>query len=85
MEEYFKLMKLYFHAYLGIGDHFIYNGLIRKLSEVYEEVILPIRKISRPTIERLYEGNQRVTILDVLGNHENKEQSLIHERQGWYT
>ena len=61
----------------------MYNGLIRKLSEVCEEIILPTQRLSRPTIERLYNNNPIVTVLDVLGDNENKEQSLIHERQGY--
>lgn len=83
MEDSSRLVKLYFHAHLGVGDLLIYTGLIRKLSEVYEEVIVPTRKLNRPTIERLYAGNPRITVLNVLGDYENKEQAFIHSQQGY--
>ena len=48
--------KLLIHTHLGLGDHFICNGLIRHIidSSNYNNYTIPSKIQNYPTIKRMY-------------------------------
>lgn len=57
------------HHHLGLGDHFVCNGLVNYLSKDCN-IDLICKKYNLPTIETLYEDNTNVTVIPILGNNE---------------
>lgn len=67
------------HHHLGLGDHFICNGLINYLSK-NNPIHLICKNNNLPTIESLYRDNNNVDILCIPGVNEILEsQSLANE------
>jgi hypothetical protein len=58
-----NFIVLYHH--MGLGDHFICNGLVNYLSTQYDKVILPCARHNLETVQCLYSDNDRVSILPV--------------------
>ena len=51
-------MSLYIHHHLGLGDHFVCNGLVRHILEFEkEEVILAVKRPNYETVKALYADN----------------------------
>ena len=53
------------HHHLGLGDHFICNGLVNHLAEEYDLVYLACKRVSYPTVACLYREQPRVSVFPV--------------------
>jgi hypothetical protein len=51
------------HHHLGLGDHFVCNGLVNFLSQKYNFIYLPCRERNFPTVKYLYSENEVVKVL----------------------
>jgi len=61
----FAATKLIVHHHLGIGDHFICNGLVNHLAEQHELVYLACKRRYEPTVACLYSEQPRVEVFGV--------------------
>lgn len=57
---------LYHH--LGLGDHFICNGLVHKFAEDYDKIYLPCKQHNYDTVEYLYSESPKVEVVSISGN-----------------
>lgn len=57
---------LYHH--LGLGDHFVCNGLVNKISESYDTVYLPCKTCNYETVEYLYSEISNIKVFKVDGD-----------------
>ena len=55
---------LYHH--LGLGDHFICNGLVNKLSEKYDKIYIPCKQHYFESVYCLYSENFKVEVFPIL-------------------
>lgn len=53
------------HHHLGIGDHFICNGLVHSISDEYDEVHLVCKKSCYNTVKHLYEDYPNIKVIPV--------------------
>jgi hypothetical protein len=60
------------HHHLGLGDHFICNGLIRYILEIGnpKKLYLPTKHHNFSTVQKMYGDDKRVVCLPVSGEHE---------------
>lgn len=56
------------HHHLGLGDHFVCNGLVNYICKVSEEPIYLIcKKHNTDTVKYLYSENDKVTVISIDG------------------
>ena len=58
-------MEIIVHHHLGLGDHFICNGLVNHLCLQYEKVYLACKKHNFPTVDHLYSNNNQVEVFKI--------------------
>jgi hypothetical protein len=68
------------HHHLGIGDHFICNGLVRTLVDRYERIYLPSKRHYHSAVSCLYAEEDRVTVFPV--DDESKDIDAFAARHG---
>jgi hypothetical protein len=56
------MKKLILYHHLGLGDHFVCNGLVNFLSQKYNLIYLPCKEINFPTVNYLYSENEDVKV-----------------------
>jgi len=61
-----KNIILYHH--LGLGDHFLCNGLVHKVSEKYDNVYLACKKHNYETVKYLYSESPKIKIFKIHNN-----------------
>lgn len=59
------------HHHLGLGDHFVCNGLVNHLADIYEKVYLACKKSNFQTIKVLYSENNKIKVFSIVD--EDKE------------
>lgn len=59
-------MEVIVHHHLGLGDHFICNGLVNSLCGVYDKIYLACKKHYFPTVNYLYSANQQVEVFEII-------------------
>lgn len=59
------MKSLILHHHLGLGDHFVCNGLVNFLSDSYDTIYLPCKKNNFNTVELLYSENQKVKVFKI--------------------
>lgn len=64
-----ELYNMIIHHHLGLGDHFVCNGLVNYLSRK-QSVHLICKQHNKPTVSSLYSENDNVTIIPIQGNNE---------------
>jgi hypothetical protein len=57
------------HHHLGLGDHFVCNGLVNYFSKL-EKIDLICKKYNEPTVKTLYQDNNSVTIVPIPAQNE---------------
>ena len=65
------------HHHLGLGDHFICNGLVNSLCNVYDKIYLACKKHYFPTVNYLYSESPQVEVFEIL----NEPQDIINVSQ----
>jgi hypothetical protein len=58
-------MSIIVHHHLGLGDHFICNGLVNSLCNVYDKIYLACKKHYYPTVKYLYQENSQVEVFEI--------------------
>lgn len=53
------------HHHLGIGDHFICNGLVHTICDEYDEVHLICKSACYPTVKHLYEDYEKIKVIPI--------------------
>jgi len=56
------------HHHLGLGDHFVCNGLVHEVSERYDTLYLPCKAHNYSTIEYLYSESPKIKIFKINEN-----------------
>lgn len=59
-------MSVVVHHHLGLGDHFICNGLVNSLCNVYDKIYLACKKHYYPTVKCLYQENHQVEVFEIV-------------------
>jgi hypothetical protein len=57
--------RIVLYHHIGLGDHFICNGLVRDMAERHEHVFLPCNHIHHETVACLYSDERNVTVFPV--------------------
>lgn len=58
-----KNIILYHH--LGLGDHFVCNGLVHYVSKQYDSIYLPCKTSNYPTVKYLYSESPKVKVFKI--------------------
>lgn len=66
------MKSIILHHHLGLGDHFLCNGLVHKVSEEYDEVYLACKEHNYETVEYLYSESPKIKIFKI-HNYEHEE------------
>lgn len=69
---------LYHH--LGLGDHFVCNGLVHKVSEKYDTIYLPCKSHNYETVKYLYSESPKIKVFKI--DDEFKEIELFSKTFG---
>lgn len=64
------LKEVVVYHHLGLGDHFICNGLINKLSEIYK-IHLICKKNNFDTVQCLYSDNSNIIVIPIIDELKN--------------
>lgn len=59
------MKQIIVHHHLGLGDHFICNGLVNYLSESADNLYLMCKEKNVKTVSCLYEDNKKVEVVPV--------------------
>lgn len=57
------MRKIYIHHHLGLGDHIICNGLVRRIAENYDEVNIFCKKHNYTSVAFLYAYDSKFKII----------------------
>ncbi len=68
-----KSNKLILHHHLGLGDHLTCNGLVNYLTEIFNEIYLPVFEKNYNIINFLYKSNKKVKLFIIKPEYEEKE------------
>jgi hypothetical protein len=68
------MKKAFLYHHLGLGDHLICNGLIRRLSDVYDLVVVPVKNQNYSTVQRMFADTYRIDVLPL--TQANQEQEM---------
>jgi hypothetical protein len=66
------------HHHLGLGDHFVCNGLVNHLAEEHDVVYLPCKRANHPTVACLYSEQPKVEVFPV--DHEHADVASFARR-----
>lgn len=53
------------HHHLGLGDHFVCNGLVHCLSNKYDRIYLPCKSSNYSTVKHLYSESPKIKIFKI--------------------
>lgn len=70
------MKSLILHHHLGLGDHFVCNGLVHKISEQYDLIYLPCKNHNFETVKYLYSESPRIEVFKIKGE-EHREVKLF--------
>lgn len=59
------MTELILYHHLGLGDHFICNGLVNKVSEQVDELYLICKEKNFDTVSCLYKDNYKVNVIKI--------------------
>jgi hypothetical protein len=65
--------RIVLYHHIGLGDHFICNGLVRHLAETHEHIYLPCNRIHEETVACLYGDEPKVTVFAVDNGRQHAE------------
>jgi len=73
------VQKIILHHHLGLGDHFICNGLVRKLKETLtlDLLILPVKEHNLATVSALYADQGGIELMPVPPGAYHEEDAYI--------
>lgn len=66
-------MEAIIYHHLGLGDHFICNGLVNLISERFDKVFLITKEHNFETISCLYKDNEKVEVISIKKEPEDIE------------
>ena len=68
----------YFLPHLGLGDHIICNGLLRKLRKKFDTIYMPVKQHNTHSVRDLFRDDPGIEIIPVKGDADAKnKQSLF--------
>lgn len=67
------------HHHLGLGDHFICNGIVNYISKD-KKIYLICKQHNLPTVASLYQNNQNVSVIGINGDNELLESKIISQQ-----
>ena len=65
--------EAYFMPHLGLGDHIICNGLVRKLRETFDIVYMPAKHHNAHSVRDLFHDDEGIEIIPVKGDQDAKD------------
>ena len=65
------MKELCVHHHLGLGDHFVCNGLVHELSKKYFKIHLPSKKHNFDTVGCLYKDWDNISVFDVTDEYKD--------------
>ena len=74
------MTRIVLYHHIGLGDHFICNGLVNDLAERYEHVYLPCNRVHEKTVACLYGDQRNVTVFPVDNHHQRAEVAAFAAR-----
>lgn len=76
------MKKIILHHHLGLGDHFICNGLVREVKKSWhlDLLILPVKEHNMATVSSLYDGQNGIELMVVPRHFYDEEDAYIISR-----
>ncbi|MBM3442036.1 MAG: hypothetical protein FJX89_04955 [Bacteroidetes bacterium] len=59
------MKSIVLHHHLGLGDHFVCNGLVNHLCRFYDLIYLPCKEMNFITVDHLYADNSKVVVFSI--------------------
>lgn len=59
------MSEIILHHHLGLGDHFVCNGMVNFLSDSYNAIYLPCKNNNFKTVKNLYSENNKIKIFRI--------------------
>ena len=72
--------EAYFMPHLGLGDHIICNGLVRKLRERFDIVYMPVKQHNMHSVRDLFRDDVGIEIIPVQGDVDAKNKMSLFAR-----
>ena len=72
-------LSVYIYHHLGLGDHIICNGLVRKLAENYENVFLLVKNSNHHAVSFMYRDLTRLKLIIVENDEKAREYLNKHK------
>ncbi len=63
--ENIKNKKFILHHHLGLGDHFVLNGMVNYISKQYDKIYIPAKIHNYSTVKFMFEKNNKVEVFKV--------------------
>lgn len=64
------MRKVYIHHHLGLGDHIICNGLVRRIAENYDEVYIFCKQHNYPSVAFLYAYDPKFKVIPLANEND---------------
>jgi hypothetical protein len=74
--------KFILHHHLGLGDHFVLNGMVNFVSKKYEKIYIPAKTHNYSTVKFMYENNNKVEVFEVGNLTEHKDVANFGKKEG---
>jgi|15BtaG_2_1085339.scaffolds.fasta_scaffold08133_3 hypothetical protein len=65
------MKELCIHHHLGLGDHFVCNGLVHEISKKYSKIHLPAKKHNFDTVDCLYKDWDNIFVFEVTDEYKD--------------
>jgi hypothetical protein len=64
------MKKLLIYQHLGMGDHIVHNGMIRKIAEDYSdyEIYVPSKSHNYNNVKYMFRDNPRIVVIDAIND-----------------
>ena len=64
------MREAFFMLHLGLGDHIICNGILRKLPESYDIVHIPVKRHNFLNVQDMFKDDNGIELISVSGDAE---------------
>jgi hypothetical protein len=66
------MKSIVLHHHLGLGDHFVCNGLVNYMCNRYDLIYLPCKERNFDTVDHLYADNPQVIVFSIKGREHDQ-------------
>ena len=80
------MKQVILHHHLGLGDHFICNGLVHALKRQLglDRLVMPVKEHNIPTVRCLYQVREDIELLPIPKQHYQNDDAYFIQRSSYY-